>query len=97
MLTLAENAEGYRLLLDDKVLVESNNKNMPERGQVIEAPVKFGDTQPHAIRLEYFHGTGSAGIDLTWQAPADVLRDEAGQDCPAGGCDCGNSRPFSVP
>ena len=48
-----------------------------ERGAVIEAAVHFGDTQPHPIRLEYFHGTGSAGIDLTWQAPAAVLRDEA--------------------
>ena len=39
--------------------------------------MNFSDTQPHPIRLEYFHGTGSAGIDLTWQAPAAVLRDEA--------------------
>ena len=35
------------------------------------------DTQPHPIRLEYLHGNGTAGIDLTWQAPATVLRDEA--------------------
>src|SRR5580658_8506497 len=35
------------------------------------------DTKPHTIRLEYLHGTGSAGIDLTWQAPPAVLRDEA--------------------
>jgi beta-glucosidase len=39
--------------------------------------VHFDDAKPHAIRLEYLHGTGSAGIDLTWQAPAAVLRDEA--------------------
>ena len=69
--------KAIRLYLDDKVLVESSNEKQPERGKVIDAAVNFGDTQPHPIRLEYFHGTGSAGIDLTWQAPATVLRDEA--------------------
>jgi beta-glucosidase len=39
--------------------------------------VTFSDAQPHPIRLEYFHTTGTAGIDLTWQAPAAVLHDEA--------------------
>jgi beta-glucosidase len=72
-----ENAEGFKLYLDDKVLVESSDKKQPERGQVLDATVNFSDTQPHPIRLEYFHGTGTAGIDLSWQAPADVLRDEA--------------------
>jgi beta-glucosidase len=71
-----ENAEGFRLYLDNKLLVESRGKT-PERGKVIAAPVSFTDTQPHPIRLEYLHGTGTAGIDLTWQAPAAVLRDEA--------------------
>lgn len=73
-----ENAEGFRLFLGDKLIVSSsNNEKTPERGTVIDAAVHFDNTQPHAIRLEYLHGTGSAGIDLTWQAPADVLRDEA--------------------
>ena len=71
-----ENSEGFRLYLDDKLLVESGGKTS-ERGQVIESAVSFSDTQPHPIRLEYLHGTGTAGIDLTWQAPAEVLRDEA--------------------
>ena len=72
-----ENAEGFKLFLDDKLLVQSDDKKQPERGQVVDATVNFSDTQPHPIRLEYFHGTGTAGIDLSWQAPADVLRDEA--------------------
>jgi beta-glucosidase len=72
-----ENAEGFRLYLDGKLLVESGGKTTGERGAVIEAPVTFSDAQPHPIRLEYFHTTGTAGIDLTWQAPAAVLRDEA--------------------
>ena len=72
-----ENTEGFRLYLDGKLLVASNEKGTPERGAVTDAAVHFSDTQPHQIRLEYLHGTGSAGIDLTWQAPAAVLRDEA--------------------
>ena len=72
-----ENEEGFRLYLDGKLLVASNEKGTPERGAVTDKAVHFRDTQPHQIRLEYLHGTGSAGIDLTWQAPAAVLRDEA--------------------
>ena len=71
-----ENAEGFRLYLDDKLLVESGGKTA-ERGEVRQAPVTFDDTQPHLIRLEYLHGTGTAGIDLSWQAPAEVLREQA--------------------
>ena len=72
-----ENAEGFKLYVDDKLLVQNNEGKQPERGEVQEASLNFSDTQPHAVRLEYFHGTGTAGIDLTWQAPAAVLRDEA--------------------
>ena len=71
-----ENAEGFKLYLDDKVILESSGKT-PERGAVMEVPEHFADTAPHRIRLEYVHGAGSAGIDLVWQAPASVLRDEA--------------------
>ncbi len=73
-----ENAEGFRLYLDNKVLVESGAKTA-ERGEVIQSAVSFRDTQPHRIRLEYLHGTGTAGIDLSWQAPVNVLRAEAVQ------------------
>jgi beta-glucosidase len=71
-----ENAEGFKLYLDGKMIVQSTGKT-GERGQVLETPVHFDDTKPHPIKVEYFHGTGSAGIDLTWQAPAYVLREEA--------------------
>jgi beta-glucosidase len=56
--------------------VENRGKT-GDRDAAFDAPVTFGDTQPHPIRLEYFHNTGTAGIDLTWQAPAAVLRNEA--------------------
>ncbi|HUY94313.1 MAG TPA: glycoside hydrolase family 3 C-terminal domain-containing protein [Terracidiphilus sp.] len=71
-----ENAEDFRLYLDGKLMAQSTGKS-GERGEVFESSVHFDNTQSHAIRLEYFHKTGTAGIDLTWQAPAEVLRDEA--------------------
>ena len=71
-----ENAEGFRLYLDDKLIAQSKSKS-GERGDVFDSPVHFDKTQPHAIRLEYLHKTGTAGIDLTWQGPAPALRDEA--------------------
>ena len=71
-----ENAEGFRLFIDDKLAVE-NGSTTGDRGSVLESQIHFDNTQPHAIRLEYLHKTGTAGIDLTWQAPAAVLRDEA--------------------
>jgi beta-glucosidase len=72
-----ENAEGFRLYLDGKLLVASTEQKQAERGSVFDASLHFADTNPHQIRLEYLHGTGSAGIDLTWIPPADILRDEA--------------------
>jgi len=71
------NNEGFRLYLDGKLLVASDNRTTGERGGGFEKLVHFDNTKPHAIRLEYFHGTGSAGIDLSWQAPAAVLREQA--------------------
>jgi beta-glucosidase len=72
-----ENAEGFKLYFDGHLLVQSEGQKTNERGAVFEAPLHFSDTQPHPIRLEYFHHSGSAGIDLTWQAPAAVLREQA--------------------
>jgi beta-glucosidase len=72
-----ENTEGFKLSLDGKVLVERGAKKTGERGAITDAPIHFSDTKPHPVRLDYFHGSGSAGIDLTWQAPDYALRDEA--------------------
>ncbi|HEX4007301.1 MAG TPA: glycoside hydrolase family 3 C-terminal domain-containing protein [Acidobacteriaceae bacterium] len=72
-----ENAEGFRLYLDGKLLVASGTGKTGERGGGTDATVHFDNTQPHTLRLEYLHGTGSAGIDLTWIAPAAALRAQA--------------------
>ena len=72
-----ENAEGFKLYVDNQLFVESGAGKTGERGAVIEKTLHISDTKPHPIRLEYFHGSGSAGIDLTWQAPAEILREQA--------------------
>ncbi|MFP5227588.1 MAG: glycoside hydrolase family 3 C-terminal domain-containing protein [Acidobacteriota bacterium] len=72
-----ENAEGFQLYLDGKQIVVSSSHMSGERGAVYEASVHFDNTRPQKIRLDYLHGTGTAGIDLTWQAPADALRNQA--------------------
>jgi beta-glucosidase len=72
-----ENAEGFRLYLDGKLVVASSSEKQAERGQVYDASVHFADTNSHRIRLEYLHGTGSAGIDLTWIPPVAALREQA--------------------
>jgi len=72
-----ENAERFRLYLDDKLILENTGGPTGERGATFQATVHCEDSRPHPIRLEYFHGDGSAGIDLSWQAPASVLREEA--------------------
>jgi beta-glucosidase len=71
-----ENLEGFKLYLDGKLLVDTT-KNAAVRGSVAEASVHFADIKAHPIRLEYFHSDGTAGIDLTWQVPAEVLRSQA--------------------
>ncbi|MDE3104796.1 MAG: glycoside hydrolase family 3 C-terminal domain-containing protein [Acidobacteriota bacterium] len=72
-----ENSEGFNLYVDDKLVVSDAGRKTGERGGATDAPLHFDSVAPHTLRLEYRHGTGSAGIDLTWQAPAAVLRAEA--------------------
>ena len=71
-----QNNETFRLYLDGKLILQNVGKT-PERGAAFLAPVSFTDTKSHAIKLEYLHGTGSAGIDLTWEAPTQALIDQA--------------------
>ncbi|WP_158790171.1 glycoside hydrolase family 3 protein [Granulicella sp. L60] len=72
-----ENAEGLKLYVDGKLLLENGQGKTGERGGIVQSSVHFNDTAPHPIRIEYFHHSGSAGIDLTWEAPASALRDQA--------------------
>ena len=72
-----ENAEGFRLYLDGQADCRERCKAPANAARSSIAALHFDDTKPHAIRLEYLHGTGTAGIDLTWEARRRSLRDEA--------------------
>lgn len=72
-----QNAERFRLYIDGRLALTNTGQRTPERGAVFQAALHCADVRPHALRLEYLHGDGTAGIDLTWQAPAAVLREEA--------------------
>lgn len=73
-----ESSEEFRLYIDDE-LVGRN----PHKGETAEQrmPAAFtihaADATPHRIRLEYVHHDSGGQIDLTWDAPKDVLRNEA--------------------
>jgi len=66
-----ESHEQFRLYLDDELIADTAQEGKTD------GKLRLDDTAPHAIRLEYFHGTAAAGIDLTWQPPAAALVDEA--------------------
>ncbi len=66
-----ESHEQFRVYVDEKLVADTTQ---PGR---TEAAMHFDDARPHAIRLEYLHGTAAAGIDLTWQPPAAALLQEA--------------------
>ena len=68
--------ETVRLYLDGKLVLD----NSALQGRAASTPdtlIHFADAQPHDIRLEYLSRTTSAGVDLTWQPPAGVLKAEA--------------------
>jgi len=66
-----ESNEQFRVYVDDRLVATT-----AEEGKT-EALLHFDSTKPHAVRVEYLHGTNAAGIDLTWQAPAAAQLSEA--------------------
>ena len=75
-----DSHEQFKLYVDDKLVLEPKKRGAdaePRPRGAEETTLHFDDTKPHAIRLEYLHGTAGAGIDLAWQPPAQALVDEA--------------------
>ncbi|MFI5311508.1 MAG: glycoside hydrolase family 3 N-terminal domain-containing protein [Gemmatimonadales bacterium] len=63
-----EGNDGYRLWLDDKLLIDNWRKQ--SYGTRL-ANVTLAPGTPHAIRLEYFESTGNARVKLVWDAGVD--------------------------
>ena len=58
-----EGNDGYRLYVDDQLLIDNWRKQSYGR-RVVEVDWAAGST--HAVRLEYFESTGNARLKLLW-------------------------------
>jgi beta-glucosidase len=70
----------FRLFLDDKQVLEFGRDGKNSTGHD-SYTMRFENTSPHAIRLEYAHNAPmfGAGIHLVWQPEAAPMRDQAVQ------------------
>ncbi len=75
-----DGVDTFRLFLDDKQVLESGRDGKNSTGHDSYS-MRFENTSPHAIRLEYAHNAPmfGAGIHLVWQPEAAPMRDQAVQ------------------
>jgi beta-glucosidase len=73
-----DGADNFRLYLDDKQVLEAGRDGKQSTGKD-SYTMRFADSAPHAIRLEYAHKAPmfGAGVHLVWQPEAGPLRDQA--------------------
>ncbi len=73
--------ESYSIYLDDKQVASfaSDEAKDSRSSSTPDFNLHFDDNKPHAFRIEYTHHAQlfGAGISLTWQPPAESLRQEA--------------------
>jgi beta-glucosidase len=75
-----DDSETVRVWVDGKIVSDFAHQPTPGRRAPTQPfTVSFGDTAPHALRIEYTHRAPhfGAGLTFTWKAPADALRSEA--------------------
>jgi beta-glucosidase len=74
----SEGVEKYRVLLDQKQVLQGGVENGQHTGQA-SFSMHFSDSAPHAIQVEYAHNSPmfGAGVHFKWQPDAQVLRDQA--------------------
>lgn len=58
--------DGYRLYLDDKLIIDHWSRHVADTRQVV-LPLQAGIA--YAVRLEYFQGPGGAEIAFRWEPP----------------------------
>jgi beta-glucosidase len=73
-----DGADNFRLYLDDKQVLEAGRDGKQSTGKD-SYTMRFADSAPHAIRLEYAHNAPmfGAGVHLVWQPEAGPMRDQA--------------------
>jgi beta-glucosidase len=69
--------EAFHVYLDGKLVLSSTSYNRRPQPGTFQA--HFTNTKPHAFRLDYSHQSPlfGAGVTLDWNAPVEVLREEA--------------------
>jgi beta-glucosidase len=72
----AAPGEVVRLYLDGELVLDNSQIQGPD-ASTPDTVIRFTDTTPRDIRVEYVHYTSNAGIDVTWIPPAGVLEEEA--------------------
>jgi beta-glucosidase len=75
-----DGVDTFRLYLDDKQVLEFGRDSKNSTGHD-SYTMRFENTSPHSIRLEYAHNAPmfGAGIHLVWQPEAAPMRDQAVQ------------------
>jgi beta-glucosidase len=68
--------ETVRLYLDGQLVLDNAQAQGP-RASAPDTLLRFADSRPHELRVEYLSRTTAAGIDLTWEPPPGVLQAEA--------------------
>lgn len=66
--------DGVRLWIDGQPTID----NWTEHGPKLDKgnPIHMEAGRAYAIKLEYFHGGGAAGITLSWETPSAVASEE---------------------
>ncbi len=66
--------DGYRLYLDDKLVIDHWSQHVSETRQIITS---LSADIAYTIKLEYFQGQGGANIELLWEPPLTESRNRA--------------------
>jgi beta-glucosidase len=70
----AEGFNGFRVFLDDKLLVQFNGTHEPRK---IYKAVELVRGKSHKIKIEYFERSGEANMRLLWKVPDQDARKDA--------------------
>jgi beta-glucosidase len=68
---------GYRMYLDEKLVLDSAAMSTQDEQSDASVPVEFADGSRHLIRVEYTRSKSGGQIDIVWQPPSEALIQQA--------------------
>ena len=72
-----EDRVSYRLLLDNKVLLDSRHLPSGTDKDNASVPLEFTSSGPHKLLVEYTHREAGGQVDIVWEPPSEALLDQA--------------------